>query len=173
MGRCYWENAVTVIIKCCQLHHPFPLPSWAPSFDEYKEQWSEVRLINFSEDGRPCTLMTFFHSILISKWRCFRRFDEVKAIHFPAQRGPSSHLPFVLTLGDNHIGDLSLARLRPCLSPSNTVAGLAWTARESTPFNTPTETERKRERERINPIQGSSWKKRESEGVLANTTADR
>lgn len=93
--------------------------------------------------------MTFFHSILISKWRCFLRFDEVKAIHFPAQRGPFSRLPFVLTLGDNHIGDLSLARLRLCPSPSNTAAGLAWTARESTPFNTSTETERNRESESI------------------------
>lgn len=115
--------------------------------------------------------MTFFYSILISRWRCFLRFDEVKAIHFPAQRGPFSLLPFVLTLWDNHIGDLSLTRLRVCLSRSNTAAGLAWTAKESTPFSTSTET--RRGRERINPGQWFCWKQRESEGVLANTPADR
>lgn len=102
-----------------------------------------MRLIKFSKDGRPCTLITFSHSILISKWRWFRRFDEVKAIHFPAQRGPFSLLPFVLTLGDNHIGDLSLARLRLCLSQGNAAAGLAWATRESTPFSSATETEKK------------------------------
>ena len=112
---------------------PSPPPSWFNSFNKHGQQWSEVRLICSGRDGQPCTLMTFLRSILISKWRCFCRFDEVKSIHFPAQRGPLSCLPFVLTLGDNHIADLSRAWLHLCLSPSDAAAGLAWTARESTP----------------------------------------
>jgi len=91
--------------KCCMIRKllpPFPCsPSWAVFMNTKSDG-----------DGRPCALMTFFYSILISKWRCFRRFDEVKTIHFPAQRRPSSRLPSVLTLGNNHIGDLSFARLR-------------------------------------------------------------
>lgn len=102
-----------------------------------------MRLINFSKKGRRRTLITFFHSILISKRRCFRRFDEVRAIHFPAQRGPFSLLPFVLTLGDNHIGDLSLARPRLCRSQGDAAAGLARATRESTPFSSTAETEKK------------------------------
>lgn len=124
-------------------HHSAPFLSWALSFDTYDEQGSEVRLINFSKNGRRRTLITFSHSILISKRRCFRRFDEVRAIHFPAQRGPFSLLPFVLTLGDNHIGDLSLARPRLCRTQGDAAAGLARATRESTPFSSATETERK------------------------------
>lgn len=113
------------------------------------DKYSEVKWVwlTSAKMAGPVHWWLFFYSILISKWRCFLRFDEVKAIHFPAQRGPFSLLPFVLTLRDNHIGDLSLTRLRPCLSRSNTAAGLAWTAKESTPFSTSTETRRGRERE--------------------------
>lgn len=119
--------------------------------------------------------MTFFHSILISKWRCFRRFDEVKAIHFPAQRGHFSHLPFVLTLGDNHIGDLSLARLRLCLSLSNTAAGLAWTARGINALQYLDWNRKGGESERENQSNPRLLlkEKEKSEGVLANTAADR
>lgn len=109
-----------VLIKDWQIHHAASFPSWLFSFDEHNERWSEGRLISFSYDGQPWTLMTFSHSILISKRRCFRRFDEVRAVHFPAQRGPFRASPLVLTLRDNHIGDLSLGPLLLSLSPGCT-----------------------------------------------------
>lgn len=65
----------------------------------------------------PRTLMTFFHSILISKRRRFRRFDEGQCRSFSSSAGNLfCASPLVLTLGDNHIGDLSLGRLRLSLS---------------------------------------------------------
>lgn len=72
---------------CCCCSSPRPSNSVLPPFvnDHRKNPQSEVADY-LPLDGYPCTLMTLPYSILISKWRCFRSSDEVKAIHSPVQQ---------------------------------------------------------------------------------------
>lgn len=75
---------------CCCCANPLPSNPVLPPFviDYRKTPQSEVAdYLPLDDSAR--TLMTLPHSILISKWRCFRSSDEVKAIHSPAQWGSS------------------------------------------------------------------------------------
>lgn len=130
---CYWEMCIVV---AAQVHHP---PIWCCRrlfTATEKNPQSEVADC-LPLDGQPCTLMTSPHSILISKWRCIRRFWWGQSHSFSCSAGEPAPFASYRHSGDNHIGDLSRAWLCFCLSRSITAS-----CEGISTFTTSTETER-------------------------------